>query len=82
VDRRIYPIVSGFSEQARTGVVIPNEIATDPFVVAGNRAYIGVLSGALTPEEAVCQFGLEVATFMDYTAVDMSLPDGCELPTE
>ena len=82
VDRRIYPVVSGFSEQARTGVVIPNEIATEPFVVAGNLAYVGVLSGALTPKEAVCQFGFEVATFMNYATVDMSLPDGCELPTE
>jgi ABC-type glycerol-3-phosphate transport system substrate-binding protein len=82
VDKRIYPNVSGFSDQARTAVVIPNEIATDPLLTAGNRAYVSVLSGALSPEEAVCQFGLEVAAFQGYTAADMSLPDGCELPTE
>ena len=32
-DRRIYPIVSGFVQQARTAVVIPNEIETAPLVM-------------------------------------------------
>ncbi len=81
-DRRIYPIVSGFAQQARTAVVIPNEIETDPLVNAGDRAYISVLSGALTPAEAVCQFGLDVATFQKYTTAEMSLPEGCEVVTE
>ena len=77
VDIRIYPIVNGFARQARTAVVLPNEIPTDPFVAAGNRAYITVLSGVLTPERAVCLFGQEVANLQEYTAADMSLPEGC-----
>jgi maltose/maltodextrin transport system substrate-binding protein len=80
VDQRIYPIVNGFAQQARTAVVLPNEIPTDPLVVAGERAYASVLSGVLTPTEAVCRFGQEVAAFQDYTAAEVSLPEGCELP--
>ncbi len=82
VDQRIYPIVNGFAQQAETAVVIPNEITSDPLVSAGDRAYVRVLSGALSPEEAVCEFGLEVAAFQGYTAADMSLPQGCEIPAE
>lgn len=82
VDRRIYPIVNGFAQQATTSVVIPNEIASDLLVSAGDRAYASVLSGVLSPEEAVCEFGLEVAAFQDYRAVDISLPQGCEIPAE
>jgi arabinogalactan oligomer/maltooligosaccharide transport system substrate-binding protein len=82
VDRRIYPIVNGFAQQANTAVVIPNEISTDPLVAAGNRAYVSVLSGALTPREAVCLFGQEVAAFQGYTAAEMSLPEGCEYSAE
>ena len=77
VDSRIYPIANGFSRQARTAVVIVNEISTEPFVAAGNRAYITVLSGIASPEEAVCQFGLDMAEIMSYSAEDMDLPDGC-----
>ena len=40
VDQRIYPIVNGFAQQARTAVVLPNEIPTDPLVAAGDRAYV------------------------------------------
>ena len=79
VDRRIYPNVYGFSQQARTAVVIPNEVPADPFLEAGNRAYVNVLSGALTPEEAVCSFGREVSEFMGYTIADVSVPEGCQL---
>lgn len=77
VDNRIYPIPNGFTRQARTAVVIDNEIPADPFVSAGNRAYITVLSGASTAEEAVCQFGLDMAEIMSYSAEDMDLPEGC-----
>ena len=80
VDPRIYPIVNGFAKQARTAVVLPNEIPTDPLVAAGDRAYVSALSGVLSPAEAVCRFGQEVAAFQGYTAVDMSLPEGCEPP--
>ncbi len=82
VDQRIYPLVYGFFVQARTAVVIPNEIPTDPFVAAGNRAYVSVLSGILTPAEAVCQFGIDVATLQQYANDEMSLPADCELPTD
>ena len=81
VDGRIYPIANGFAQQARTAVVIPNEIPHDPLVAAGDRAYVSVLSGVLTPEEAVCQFGQEVAAYHDYSAAEMSLPQGCDPPT-
>jgi hypothetical protein len=80
VDRRIYPIVNGFTRQAKTAVVLPNEIPTDPLVAAGDRAYASVLSGILTPTEAVCRFGQEVAEFQGYTTADTSLPEGCDLP--
>ena len=80
VDGRIYPIAHGFSQQARTAVVIPNEIPRDPLVATGDWAYVSVLSGALTPEEAVCQFGQEFAAYQDYSAAEMSLPQGCEPP--
>lgn len=79
VDPRIYPIVNGFTRQADTAVVIPNEVPTDPLAAAGDRAYVSVLSGVLTPAEAVCQFGREVATFQVFSTIDMSLPEGCEL---
>jgi arabinogalactan oligomer/maltooligosaccharide transport system substrate-binding protein len=78
VDRRIYPNVYGFAQQSRTAVVIPNQILVDPLVEAGNRAYINVLSGAMEPAEAVCNFGREVAEFQGYTATDISLPEGCK----
>jgi arabinogalactan oligomer/maltooligosaccharide transport system substrate-binding protein len=82
VDQRIYPIVNGFAQQATTASVIPNEIASDLLVSAGDRAYASALSGTLSPEEAVCEFGLEVAAFQDYEAADISLPQGCEIPAE
>lgn len=78
VDRRLYPIVSGFARQAETAVIIPNEIPTELLADVGNRAYVSVLSGALSPVEAVCQFGQEVAAIQGYTAAEMSLPEGCE----
>lgn len=81
VDRRIYPNVNGFAQQARTAVVIPNEIPTESLVAAGNRAYISVLSGILTPEEAVCRFGQEVAAIEGHTFTEIDLPEGCKLET-
>jgi arabinogalactan oligomer/maltooligosaccharide transport system substrate-binding protein len=79
VDRRVYPIASGFARQAQSAVAIPNEAPTNPLFAAGDRAYISVLSGLLTPNEAVCRFGLEVAAFEEYAAADLVLPDGCAL---
>ncbi|MBE2220241.1 MAG: extracellular solute-binding protein [Anaerolineae bacterium] len=82
VDNRIYPVSNGFSRQARTAVVLPNEIPIDPFVEAGNLAYNTVLSGLASPEEAVCQFGLRVAELMAYTDDEMDLPENCPPPVK
>ncbi|MCP4168662.1 MAG: extracellular solute-binding protein [Chloroflexi bacterium] len=80
VDQRIYPTVSGFTQQAETAVVLPNEIPKGLLIAEGNRAYASVLSGVLTPEEAVCNFGQEIARFQGYSVEEMSLPEGCEPP--
>ena len=78
VDNRVYPMISGFSRQTRTAVILPNEIPRDRLTAAGNRAYVTVLSGVATPQEAVCRFGEEVAAFQGYTADDMDWPEWCE----
>ncbi|MFN2201775.1 MAG: extracellular solute-binding protein [Caldilineaceae bacterium] len=77
-DRRVYPLVSGFVQQARTAVALPNGIPRDQLSAAGNRAYTSVLSGAASPAEAVCQFGEDVVGFLDYTADQVELPETCE----
>jgi len=77
VDSRIYPVSNGVSQQSRTAVVLPNDIPIEPFMAAGNRAYVTVLSGSATPEEVVCQFGLDVADLMNYGDDEMDLPDDC-----
>jgi len=82
VDSRIYPNVFGFAQQTKTAVVIPNEIIADPFIEAGNHAYISVLSGVTTPSEAVCNFGKEVAKTQGYAQDTMSVPEGCILVSD
>jgi ABC-type glycerol-3-phosphate transport system substrate-binding protein len=82
VDRRVYPITSGFARQAQSAVFIPNEVSSDRLIEAGDRVYVSVLSGVLAPSEAVCRFGREVAEFQGYAAGEMSLPEGCELSEE
>ncbi len=82
IDPRIYPVPNGFARQAQTAVVLPNEIPTDPFVAAGNRAYTSVLSGLLSPSEAVCRFGQEVVTLMSYGPTDVDFPVECEFPED
>lgn len=77
VDQRIYPFVHGFAQQARTSLVIPNEVPQDLLVMAGNRAYASALSGLLTPAEAVCSFGEEVAAGLSTDAFEVVLPAGC-----
>jgi len=77
VDQRIYPIVNGFAQQARTSVVIPNEIPKDLLVMTGNRAYASALSGLLTPAEAVCNFGEEIAAGLLSDSIEVVLPAGC-----
>lgn len=80
VDSRIYPNVSGFWRQSFTAVVLPNTFEKSSLITAGNRAYAATLSGALTPESAVCIFGLEVAAANGLTAEQITLPPQCELP--
>jgi maltose-binding protein MalE len=79
VDPRVYANVFGFAQQSRTAVVIPNAISADLVVEAGNRAYANVLSDALTPAEAVCNFGREVAELQRYTETTMSVPEECDI---
>ena len=80
VDRRVYPLVSGFAQQARTSVALPHEMPMYQLIAAGNRAYTSVLSGATTPAEAVCQFGKDVAGLQVYSPDEIDLPEGCEIP--
>ncbi|MCA9950494.1 MAG: extracellular solute-binding protein [Anaerolineales bacterium] len=80
VDPRLYPYVSGFARQARTGTALPNELDKEQLYTAGNEAYINVLSEQVTPEEAVCTFGQQVAAISGMSGRDINLPDGCELP--
>jgi len=77
VDSRIYPTVSGFARQASTAVILPNEIDKRLLYMAGDRAYASALTGLQTPEEAVCHFGLEVATFQKDSGIEVILPPDC-----
>ncbi|MCB0197505.1 MAG: extracellular solute-binding protein, partial [Anaerolineae bacterium] len=79
VDPRIYPTVSGFSRQANTAVILPNELDRDSFYAAGDRAYVSTLAGLLTPEEAVCRFGQEVIAAELFSDEEIILPDSCNL---
>jgi maltose-binding protein MalE len=78
VDSRLYPLISGFSRQARDGIILPKQLNKTQFYAAGDRAMAGVLSGTITPEEALCRFGLSVADFQDYDESKMRLPKGCD----
>ena len=79
VDPRIYESVSGFSKQAETAVILPNELDRNQLYAAGDRAYASVLSGLLSPEEAACRFGQEVADLLVGTGKKITLPIGCQL---
>lgn len=82
VDSRIYPVLAGFSRQARTAVVLPNDLFRDAFYLLGDRAYANVLAGTMTPEEAVCDFGLAVVELQGYTAEQVDLPPDCTTATD
>ena len=56
VDRRAYPLVSGFAAQAKTAVVSPTELAWAEIDDFGDDVYTTVLSGEQDAETAVCQF--------------------------
>ncbi len=78
VDPRIYPTVAGFARQANTAVILSNELDRNRFYAAGDRAYAGALTGLLTPEQAVCRFGKEVAASQIYPEDKLIIPAECD----
>lgn len=80
VDPRVYPVLSGFAQQSRTAVALPNDLDRQAFYVLGDRAYASALSGVATPEEAVCEFGLAVVELQGYDESQADLPQDC-VPT-
>ena len=77
VDPRIYTKVVGFSEQAKSAVSLPNDLNREEFYRLGDQAYSSVLSGFLSPEEAVCRFGRQVIALQGYRQEKVSLPNDC-----
>ncbi len=77
VDPRIYTNVVGFSEQAESAVSLPNDLDREEFYRIGDRAYSNVLSGLLSPEEAVCRFGRQVIELQGYEEEMVYLPIEC-----
>ncbi len=77
VDPRIYTNVVGFSEQAKSAVALPNDLIRQEYYQIGDQAYSNVLSGFMTPEEAVCRFGRQVIDLQGYEEEDVSLPVDC-----
>ena len=84
VDSRVHPLISGFSQQARTAVTLPNDLDRQDLYTVGDLTYGNVLSGVKTPEEAVCDFGLAVIELQGYGPESYELPPGCsvESPNE
>lgn len=80
VDSRLYPTVSGFIQQARTAIVIPNEWSEDTLANAGDRLYAAVLSGEATPVDAACVYGQLVAENAELNESQIILPVGCDFP--
>ncbi len=80
VDPRIYPLLGGFARQSATSVALPNDIDQRALAAAGNRAYANVLSGLMTPEEAICRFGWEAIDGAGVDEEEADLPDDCERP--
>jgi ABC-type glycerol-3-phosphate transport system substrate-binding protein len=80
INQQIYPDMLGFKLQALTAVNLPPDAPRKPIFDLGNLAYANVLSGLLTPFEAVCDFGrglIEVAPGLNVT-----LPVECPMPVE
>ena len=57
--------------------VPPFGVIREEYYQIGDQAYSNVLSGFLTPEEAVCRFGLQVIDLQGYEEQDVSLPVDC-----
>lgn len=82
INRQIYPAMSGFALQARTAVVLPNHLPIQAIIDLGDLAYANVLSGLLTPLEAVCDFGRSVVETEPDWATESTLPSTCPDPPE
>ena len=80
VNRQIYPNMAGFRFQALTAVNLPSHIPRQAIIDLGNLAYANVLSGLLTPLEAVCEFGRGVQEVAPELVPE--LPADCPEPTE
>lgn len=77
VDSRIYPILAPFALQSRAGVTLPNTLDKEAFIMLGDTAYSNMLGGVLTPEEAVCEFGIAVVDLEGVDVESAVLPDTC-----
>ena len=64
-------------EQAKSAVALPNDLIRQEYYQIGDQAYSNVLSGFMTPEEAVCRFGRQVIDLQGYEEEDVSLPVDC-----
>lgn len=56
VNGGVYPLVAAFVQQGRTAVELPASLRDLIISDAGDAVYTAVLSGALTPEESICDF--------------------------
>ena len=82
INRQIYPAMSGFALQARIAVTLPNHLPVQAIIDLGDLAYANVLSGLLTPLEAICDFGRGIIEIAPDWATESTLPPTCPDPTE
>ena len=82
VNPQIYPSMADFVLQTRTAVTLPPDIPQPTITELGDLAYANVLSGLLTPLEAVCDFGRGFLDPAREISVEVALPDNCPNPTE
>lgn len=77
VDPRVYPFTAGFAQQSRRSVTLPTTLMKNSFYELGDQAYANVLGGVLSPDEAVCRFGLDVIEDQTFQPDEVVLPAGC-----
>jgi arabinogalactan oligomer/maltooligosaccharide transport system substrate-binding protein len=82
VNRQIYPAMSGFVIEARTAMTLPKHLSVQEITELGDLTYANVLSGLLTPLEAVCDFGRGVLEIAPALRAQATLPMTCPDPTE
>lgn len=78
VDSRLYPEISKFVQQTKSGVYLPSNLDREQFFEAGTRALTKVLSNIQTADEAACSFASEIINFQNYAPENVRLPAGCE----